>query len=130
MGSLWIQLDPDWLVESRYELAFGPRSYHRFPDTDIENIVSALRLDQVNFRRNIAGLVASFDQHSLGSHTQRNLFVPDCGYVTMYVTAKTEDRLHPVQANVSRRIRWFNAAIDDIHDRAADKLSNEQVSGP
>src|ERR1700730_14838473 len=47
----FVQLHPDWLMESSYEAAFRTCPDHRFPEGDIQDVVSTQRLDQVNLSR-------------------------------------------------------------------------------
>src|SRR5690242_7796328 len=113
-----IQLHPNRFVETSYELARSSGSHDGLADADVQNIISALRLDQVNFCRYITRLLAALDQYSLRSNAQRDVVVPDCHSASVCFSIKAEKGLHSIEMNIGCRVGRFQAAIDYIHDRA------------
>src|ERR1700730_1781835 len=96
----FVQLHPNGLADTVHEPALGARSHDAFPDTEIHDVVWALRLDQVNLCRNITWPLAMLDQHGLGSHTERKPVWPRRTNASLRLGAKKEGSLHPIETNL------------------------------
>jgi hypothetical protein len=102
MRPRFVQLHPNGLAEPVDEPALGARSQDGFADTEIHYIVWALGLDQVNLCRDITWSLTTLNQYGLGSHTQRNTFLPCRAKATLRLGAKEEGILHSIKTNLSR----------------------------
>src|SRR5215831_17569402 len=90
MRPRFVQSHPNRFAETRHELARRAGPHNGFADADIQNIVSALRLDQVNLCRYVPRLLAALDQYSLGSDAQCNVVVSDCRNAPVCLGIKAE----------------------------------------
>jgi hypothetical protein len=73
MSSRFVELQPHGLVDSRHHSAFSSRPDNCITNSDIDDVVGALWLDQMNRSRNVVPSFIPLDQHSLGPYAQRNI---------------------------------------------------------
>src|SRR6516225_1430085 len=90
MRPRFVQLHPNRFVKTSNELARSARPHNGFADADVQNIVSALRLDQVNLCRYVTRLLAAFNQYSLRSDAQCDVVVSDCRNAPVCLSIKAE----------------------------------------
>ena len=86
----FVELHPYTLMDPGYEPTLGARPHGGFPDADIQDVVGALGLNQVNLCRNITSSLAPLYQHRLGPHTQREIVLPCGGEAPLHLIGADE----------------------------------------